>query len=62
MEAFPTAPASAPFNAVLDPGTFEMKRYEVAEVFDAPRCGGSDVGAVGGQASGDLCGAGGAAD
>jgi hypothetical protein len=36
MDAFPTDPASAPFNAVLDPGAFEMKRYEVARIFDAP--------------------------
>jgi hypothetical protein len=36
MDAFPTDPASAPFNAVLDPGTSEMKRYEVVAIFDAP--------------------------
>lgn len=33
MEAFPTDPASAPFNAVIDPETFEMKRYDVNRVF-----------------------------
>lgn len=33
MDAFPNDPASAPFNAVLDPATFEMKRFTVAKVF-----------------------------
>ncbi len=33
MDAFPHDPASAPFNAVLDPGTFEMKRFSVEKVF-----------------------------
>ena len=33
MNAFPNDPASAPFNAVLDPETFEMKRYAVERVF-----------------------------
>jgi hypothetical protein len=36
MDAFPTDRASARFNAVLDPETFEVKRYEVARIFDAP--------------------------
>jgi hypothetical protein len=34
MDAFPNDPASAPFNAVLDPATFEMRRFEVAKVFE----------------------------
>ena len=34
MAAFPTDAASAPFNAVLDPTTFEMKRYVVEKIFD----------------------------
>lgn len=34
MEAFPNDDASAPFNAVLDPATFEMKRYVVAKTFE----------------------------
>jgi heme-degrading monooxygenase HmoA len=33
MDAFPSDPASAPFNAVLDPATFEMKRFAVFKVF-----------------------------
>lgn len=33
MDAFPNDPASAPFNAVIDPATFEMKRFAVAKVF-----------------------------
>lgn len=33
MDAFPNDPASAPFNAVLDSTTFEMKRFVVAKVF-----------------------------
>jgi heme-degrading monooxygenase HmoA len=32
-DAFPNDPASAPFNAVLDPATFEMKSFRVAKVF-----------------------------
>jgi len=34
MDAFPSDPASAPFNAVLDPETFAMKRYVVERVFE----------------------------
>lgn len=34
MDAFPNDPASAPFNAVLDPATFEMRRFDVAKVFE----------------------------
>ncbi len=34
MDAFPKDPASAPFNAVLDLATFEMKRFSVVKVFD----------------------------
>lgn len=33
MDAFPTDPASAPFNAVLDPQTFEMKRFAIQKIF-----------------------------
>ena len=33
MDAFPNDPAAAPFNAVLDPASFEMKRFSVAKVF-----------------------------
>lgn len=33
MNAFPNDPASAPFNAVIDPATFEMKRFAVAKEF-----------------------------
>jgi hypothetical protein len=33
MDAFPNDPVSAPFNAVLDPATFDMKRFTVAKVF-----------------------------
>jgi hypothetical protein len=33
MDAFPHDPASAPFNAVLDPDLFEMKRYGVEKIF-----------------------------
>lgn len=36
MEAFPNDPASAPFNAVIDPASFEMKRYVVERVFERP--------------------------
>ena len=35
MDAFPRDPASAPFNAVLDSDTFEMKRFIVERVFTA---------------------------
>ncbi|TFI48552.1 hypothetical protein E4O93_07125 [Diaphorobacter sp. DS2] len=34
MAAFPTDAASAPFNAVLDPATFEMKCYVVERIFE----------------------------
>lgn len=34
MEAFPNDPASAPFNDVLDPATFDMKRYVVEKTFE----------------------------
>ena len=33
MDAFPDDPASAPFNAVLDPATFDMKGFAVVKVF-----------------------------
>ncbi len=33
MDAFPNDPASAPFNEVIDPATFEMKRYVVERTF-----------------------------
>ena len=33
MDAFPSDPASAPFNAVLDSDKFEMKRFVVERVF-----------------------------
>jgi hypothetical protein len=33
MDAFPKDPASAPFNAVIDPATFEMRRFAVEKVF-----------------------------
>jgi hypothetical protein len=33
MDAFPNDPASAPFNAVIDPATFEMRRFGVEKVF-----------------------------
>jgi hypothetical protein len=33
MDAFPNDPASAPFNAVIDAATFEMKRFAIAKVF-----------------------------
>jgi hypothetical protein len=34
MDAFPNDPVSAPFNAVIDPATFEMKRYVVERTFE----------------------------
>ncbi len=34
MAAFPSDPVSAPFNAVIDPATFEMKRYVVEKTFE----------------------------
>lgn len=34
MDAFPNDPASAPFNEVIDPATFEMKRYVVERTFE----------------------------
>lgn len=33
MDAFPNDPASAPFNEVINPATFEMKRYVVERTF-----------------------------
>jgi hypothetical protein len=33
MDAFPNDPAAAPFNAVLDPATFEMKRLTIVKIF-----------------------------
>ncbi|MDR6832591.1 MULTISPECIES: hypothetical protein [unclassified Sphingopyxis] len=35
MDAFPNDPASAPFNAVLDPTLFEMTRFTVVREFKA---------------------------